>query len=190
MTTANYSINIQYSHEDKSFIATVPELPGCMADGETPSEAVEAAQVAIDLWIETAKKRRREIPEPDVMKQHSGRVLLRMPRSLHGVLARDSAREGVSLNQYIITLLGARTERRALEKQVDAAVERCLRPFATNNVFEPRNLGTGFSLFVSDPTTIDTSIPTQCQFLHTGSLGVQPRVGVELGVPVFRLGQR
>jgi predicted RNase H-like HicB family nuclease len=59
-----YEIIIYWSDEDNAFIAEVPELPGCMADGITYSEAVANVEVIIDEWIETAKDSGREIPEP------------------------------------------------------------------------------------------------------------------------------
>ena len=59
-----YEIIIYWSKEDEAFIAEVPELPGCMADGATYAEAVANAETIIDEWIETAKSLGREIPEP------------------------------------------------------------------------------------------------------------------------------
>ena len=59
-----YEIIIYWSGEDKAFIAEVPELPGCAADGATYSEALANVEVVIGEWIETAKELGREIPEP------------------------------------------------------------------------------------------------------------------------------
>ena len=59
-----YEVIIYWSEEDASFIAEVPELPGCAADGTTRAEALENAQVIIDEWIETARDLGRPIPEP------------------------------------------------------------------------------------------------------------------------------
>ncbi len=59
-----YSMIMSWSEEDQSYIVSVPELPGCMADGKTPEEAVKAAQDVIDLWIETALEDGEEIPKP------------------------------------------------------------------------------------------------------------------------------
>jgi len=57
-----YEIIIFWSDEDKSFIAEVPELSGCMADGKTYQEALSNAEIIINEWIETAKVLEREIP--------------------------------------------------------------------------------------------------------------------------------
>ena len=59
-----YEVIIYWSEEDEAFLAEVPELPGCMADGSTYAEAVANVEVIIQEWIETAKELGREIPEP------------------------------------------------------------------------------------------------------------------------------
>jgi predicted RNase H-like HicB family nuclease len=61
-----YEIIIYWSGEDEAFIAEVPELPGCLADGATYQEALANAEVVIGEWIETAKELGREIPEARV----------------------------------------------------------------------------------------------------------------------------
>ncbi len=59
-----YEVIIYWSDEDGTFVAEVPELPGCMADGATREEALTNAQVIIKEWIKTAKELGRLIPEP------------------------------------------------------------------------------------------------------------------------------
>ncbi len=59
-----YEIIIYWSKEDEAYIAEAPELAGCAADGETYQEAVSNVEVIIDEWIETAKLKGREIPQP------------------------------------------------------------------------------------------------------------------------------
>lgn len=59
-----YEIIIYWSSEDGAFIAEVPELPGCAADGETYAEAIANAEIVISEWIATAEELGREIPEP------------------------------------------------------------------------------------------------------------------------------
>ena len=61
---SKYEIIIYWSAEDDAFIAEVPELPGCMADGSTYQEALANAEVIILEWIETAREMGRAIPEP------------------------------------------------------------------------------------------------------------------------------
>jgi len=59
-----YEIILYWSNEDQAFIAEVPELPGCAADGTTYQEAVANVEVVIGEWIETAKELGRPIPVP------------------------------------------------------------------------------------------------------------------------------
>lgn len=61
---ARYEIIIYWSDEDEAFIAEVPELPGCMADGKTYQEAIANAEVVMQEWIETAQQLGRPVPEP------------------------------------------------------------------------------------------------------------------------------
>ena len=59
-----YELIIYWSESDEAFIVEVPELPGCMADGQTYIEAVTNAEIVIQEWIETAKELGRDIPVP------------------------------------------------------------------------------------------------------------------------------
>ncbi|WP_321492162.1 type II toxin-antitoxin system HicB family antitoxin [uncultured Desulfobacter sp.] len=59
-----YEIIIYWSDEDQSYIAEVPELPGCMAHGDTYEFALANIKTAMELWIETAKKFKDPIPTP------------------------------------------------------------------------------------------------------------------------------
>jgi predicted RNase H-like HicB family nuclease len=59
-----YEVIIYWSDEDDAFIAEVPELPGCAADGKTYELALANVKVIVEEWIETAKELGRPIPEP------------------------------------------------------------------------------------------------------------------------------
>ena len=59
-----YEVIIYWSEEDKAFIAEVPELPGCAADGRTKAKALAAVEQVAEEWIETAKSLGRLIPAP------------------------------------------------------------------------------------------------------------------------------
>ncbi len=59
-----YEMIVYWSREDQAFIAEVPELPGCAADGATYQEAVTNAEVVIGEWIETSRELGRPVPEP------------------------------------------------------------------------------------------------------------------------------
>ena len=59
-----YEVIIYCSYEDQAFIAEVPELPGCAADGETYQEALQNVEVIMQEWIETAQELGRIVPQP------------------------------------------------------------------------------------------------------------------------------
>lgn len=59
-----YEVIIYWSEEDKAFVAEVPELAGCAADGETYIEALQNVQIVMQEWVETAQELGRTIPQP------------------------------------------------------------------------------------------------------------------------------
>lgn len=83
------------------WLASIPALPGCMGDGRTPEEAIADARLAMAEWRDAAGQLGRTMPGPDATGQWRQRV----PRSLHEKLKIAAAREGVSLNAYVSTLL-------------------------------------------------------------------------------------
>jgi predicted RNase H-like HicB family nuclease len=64
MPKPKYEVIIYWSEEDQAFIAEVPELPGCAADGKTYRDALANVEVVIKEWIETATELGRPIPQP------------------------------------------------------------------------------------------------------------------------------
>lgn len=103
-----YPIALRWSDEDEAWIAEVPDLPGCVADGPTEVDAIREAEKAIRLWLDVAKQEGREIPSPSVAPPASGKFVVRVPRSLHHRLQVMARQEGVSLNQLVAGLLAAR----------------------------------------------------------------------------------
>jgi predicted RNase H-like HicB family nuclease len=74
-----YAIVVAFSDEDQGYIATVPELPGCSAFGDTEEDAIREVKIAASLWLSAAKKAGRKAPQPIVEKQFKGRFPLRLP---------------------------------------------------------------------------------------------------------------
>lgn len=101
----SYKIEVMYSAEDQGFIATAPELPRLSAFGETPEAAVRELHEAIRTWLDVARREGRVIPEPVAEKAYSGKLTLRIPKALHRDLDYEARKQGVSLNQYLTTLL-------------------------------------------------------------------------------------
>lgn len=90
---------------DDGFLVQVVELPGCMTAAETEAEALAQLPEAMSLWLETMLLDGNPIPEPDQEPKYSGRLHVRMPKSLHERLVNQAKREGTSLNQWVVTLL-------------------------------------------------------------------------------------
>lgn len=101
----SYPIKIFYSEEDKGFVAVAPDLPGCSAFGETEERALEEIKTAIELWLEVAKEDGIPVPEPSSTMKYSGRILVRIMKTLHKALVEKADEEGVSLNHYIVSAL-------------------------------------------------------------------------------------
>jgi RNA polymerase sigma-B factor len=111
-----YTVAVQSERDGEvaRWVATVEELPGCAAQGQTPDDAVELLRGAMQSWIEAALAQGREIPVPSgrpakrrASSSHSGRFLVRMPGALHSQLARAAERDHLSLNRYITNVLAA-----------------------------------------------------------------------------------
>lgn len=97
-----------YPDDDGGFTIIIPDLPGCMTQGDTAEEAFEMIAEAKELWIESAYEDNCPIPPPSTEVEYSGKTMLRMPKYLHARLAESAKREGVSLNQYLVALLSER----------------------------------------------------------------------------------
>lgn len=103
-----YSILLHQVNEegDKYWIAEVTELPGCKSHGSTVNEAVDNAKAALKDWILDSLERGEEVPIPVERDSYSGKILVRMSRSLHHSLSIMADSEKLSLNQLIVTILG------------------------------------------------------------------------------------
>jgi antitoxin HicB len=102
---------------DGTYRGEILEFPGCIATGDTPAEALKAIENVADGWLQSALANNQPIPEPVDNTEFSGRLVLRMPRSLHKKAARLAEREGVSLNQFILTCLAEQIGERARPAQ-------------------------------------------------------------------------
>jgi predicted RNase H-like HicB family nuclease len=126
-----YTVEI-VPYQDGGFFARIKELEGCMTEGETLKETLELLEDAKRAWLETALEDGLEIPLPESMreeKEYSGKILLRLPKSLHKKLAESAQKEGVSLNTYIISLLSEKhAGREILENLVQNLRENIICP--------------------------------------------------------------
>ena len=111
MKTVDYYMELPYrmeiipDKEEGGFVATFPDLPGCITVGETIEAVVQNIVDAKRAWLEAELEIGETIPEPENLKEYSGQFKLRLPKSLHKKLAEYSKSEGVSMNQYCVYLL-------------------------------------------------------------------------------------
>jgi predicted RNase H-like HicB family nuclease len=105
---------------DGGYVIEFPDLPGCLTQVETIDEIPEMAEEARRLWIEATYEDGQEIPLPSYPEEYSGRFVVRLPKSLHRLLAESAEREGVSLNQYVATLLARGDSLARIEQRLDA----------------------------------------------------------------------
>jgi predicted RNase H-like HicB family nuclease len=119
-TTASNRISLVRTGEgsDASWLAEVDDLPDCSARGATPEEAVQRALAAAEG---ASGNGAQALPEAEAAPRHSGKLLVRMPATLHDELARAAEAEGVSLNQLITGALASAVEWRSAEGRVRSA---------------------------------------------------------------------
>lgn len=105
------------SQEDGGgYMITFPDLPGCISDGDSIEETIHNGAQAMQEWLDACKKLKRPIPKPGVeaaQSSYSGKILQRFPKTLHARLAQRAKREGVSLNQLILSLVSEGMGQRA-----------------------------------------------------------------------------
>lgn len=104
---------------DGSFFVYVKELEGCMSVGDTKLEALEMIEDAMREWLQVAIEDNVEIPLPAKEDHYSGKIQLRMPKSLHKKLAVNALQDGVSLNQYMVSLLSERNAFAEIQQLID-----------------------------------------------------------------------
>lgn len=111
MKTLNEYLDLPYRIEvvpdtvEEGYVASYPELAGCITCGKTAAEAVANAIDAKKEWLTAAIEDGINIPLPDAAENYSGQFKLRLPKSLHRQLAEEAKRDGISMNQYCVYLL-------------------------------------------------------------------------------------
>ena len=111
MKTLDYYMGLPYKLElvpdstEGGYVASYPELRGCITVGDTLASVAANAEDAKREWIQAAMEEGIEIPEPLSEAEYSGQFKLRIPKSLHRALAQHSKEEGISMNQYCLYLL-------------------------------------------------------------------------------------
>ncbi len=110
--SSNYPFEMRLLSEEEGSggLITFPNLPGCIADGETPEETILNGKDAVAAWITAMQESGREIPKPD--EALSGKFITRVPRSIHARLSARAKQEGVSMNALVSSFLAESLGRR------------------------------------------------------------------------------
>ncbi len=95
-------------NEDNAFSAEILEFPGCIAQGDTPNDAIQNLENAAVSWIEAALGQGQDIPTPSANYGYTGKIALRLPRSIHKKAIQLAHRDGTSLNQFLLGAIAAR----------------------------------------------------------------------------------
>jgi len=179
MRSDRYQAQVFWSDEDEGFIAIAPDLPGCSAFGETQNVALAELQNAIDAWVDAATAAGNPIPQPsrpEPQPQASGKVLLRIPRSLHATLIAVAKADGVSLNQMASSLLAGAVGRHF------TAYASGLSPSPGGAYLMHQCLATtGFKMHAITRTITATTAPNHGPLLVWGNVGqVWPTTGGDI----------
>ena len=118
--------------ESGTYTAVILEFPGCIAQGDTPQEAYEHLEDAAKEWIEAALDLKQEIPSPSQSLSFGGKILLRLPKSLHRQLTLIAEREVVSLNQFIVSALAEKVGAFTLYDQLTKKLDKKMSKVAIN----------------------------------------------------------
>jgi predicted RNase H-like HicB family nuclease len=109
---------IIYPNDDGSYSAEILEFFGCYSDGNTADEAIKNIEDAARSWIFTCLDEGIEIPEPFNNQEYNGKIALRLPRSLHRQAVMLAEREGISLNQFLLSSISERVGREVIGKKI------------------------------------------------------------------------
>lgn len=115
----HYKMVWEYNKNDKVYFVRFPELPGCLAHGNTEKKALEAALRVKNEWLETAYAAGWEIPENSTTPETTGRITTRLPKFLHQSVIDRAETERVSLNQLILTFIAQGLERISAEESLN-----------------------------------------------------------------------
>jgi predicted RNase H-like HicB family nuclease len=122
---------------DGTFRGEILELPGCLATGDTQEEALSELERAAKSWLEAALESNQAIPAPLDSNEYSGRLVLRLPRSLHKKAARLAERDRVSLNQFIVAALAEQIGERRSRLTTAVSYQPDYPPRTMVRAFEP-----------------------------------------------------
>ncbi|BCF96600.1 hypothetical protein PPGU19_011690 [Paraburkholderia sp. PGU19] len=126
------------------YTATILEFPGCIAEGDTAQEALAALEEAAESWLTVAIANKNEIREPVDFEGYSGKVALRIPRTLHRQVAEFAEMEGTSINQLLVHAIsryvgGKEAFRAIADKLIDSFPKYHVISINVANIQQPKD---------------------------------------------------
>ncbi len=166
--------------EDGTFFAEILEFPGCFAQGTTPEEAFQNLEQVAKSWIESALDQGQAIPQPSTNEGFSGKLILRLPRSIHRRATRMAERDRTSLNQFLVAAIAERLGAESLfSKMVEGLQTTHINILALHiaSTATPAmgwgHLG-GWKIPYKEPTlTVSTSAQPEARVQKRGKMEVQ-----------------
>lgn len=142
-----YGVSVEWDEEDEIFVARVSEIPECSGHGTSRVEAIEMAFDNFGDWIEDALQSNQRIPEPAPLADlPSGKWVQRVPRSVHAELVVLALKDGVSLNQLVVSILSRELGYRSAENSHQAL-----------NIGASADPSTGHWTFIHDEIAVNQS---------------------------------
>ena len=124
--TPKYSFKVLWSEPDSAYIATCPEFVGLSAFGDTEEDALREAKIALEMFIEDILESGEPLPEPQTAHAYSGKLQLRLEKSLHRIASEMAVDEGTSLNKFIEDALRAKVTGEQVGKRLLEEMRRAL----------------------------------------------------------------
>jgi antitoxin HicB len=184
-----YPVKVFFDEDDGVYVTEFLDLPGCSAYGDTVEDSYRRAEEAKAEWLRVSLEQGLPIPKPSKPEDHSGRILLRLPSSLHGLLADRAKLHGASLNQYILHLLSSAAVGDELSTQVEALTRRLgqlefrIGQLAANlkppqiSVSQPKfQVSTGTNPYMYTPTALYVGSGVELASLEQGWSQISNRI--------------
>jgi predicted RNase H-like HicB family nuclease len=126
--------------DDGTFSAEILEFQGCFSQGATPNEAFNNLEDAARAWVEASLAQGLEIPPPAMNIGYKGKIALRIPRSLHKRAAQFAERDGISLNQFLISAIASKIGAEEYHSYMVERIEKLIACTTANTLVIQANI--------------------------------------------------
>jgi len=173
-----YTIEV-HMEDDGSFFASIPELSGCMAAGDDANTAVELLSEVFEEWVQDRIEHGESIPAPFDADAYSGRVLIRLPKSLHGEIAKEAKRQQTSINSWVMSQLSLAVGRSSVQTEVARAYEKALSGITSVTMTGIREAGMAIGAYGALSDSVDLLSALEPEDLYMWPIGAGATVTSE-----------